>query len=139
MSIGGYDISEGRVYDGEKTGCAFSAGHVRYEVLTRLLRIGGGITGRLPDGAVFTAGGGTVDLRREILAIPGPVKMEGKDVKMSADGLTADLAAEMVTLRGNVAIAWRGGVIRADEVLYSAKDGTFSVRGTPGKGVDLEL
>lgn len=133
------EIHEGRIYDGEKLSCAFKAGQIRYDVLTQRLTLSGGIDGRLSDGTTFTAALVAADLRQKSLTIPGPVKVEGKEVNVTADSLTSDLAAETVTLKGNAVVAWSGGTMRAAEVTYSVKDGTFSVQGNQGEGVDLTL
>ena len=133
------DVTEGRVFDDDKISCSFRAGHLRYEVLTRNLKVGGGIRGKLPNGTTFTAGEGEVDLRRKSLVIPGPVKVEGEEVSVTADSLAADLGAKTVTLRGNVTLVWAEGSLRAEEVTDPMEDGTFSVRGGRDERVELTL
>lgn len=135
------DISDGIVYDDEeKISYTFSAGELRYEVLTRRLSIKGGLTGRLAGGdALFQAGEAVADLKRKTMEIPVPVKVESEEVTLSADRLSADLEAEEVVLKGNAVVTWSGGTIKADEVTYSVKDGSFTVSGGPGEGVELIL
>lgn len=134
------EIEEGRIYDQDRVSCTFSAGRARYEFPGRRLAISGGLTGWLADGeSTFTAAEAEADLRANILTIPGPVKVEGKEVNLTADRLTADLKGEIVTLSGHAVVVWSGGTLRAEEITYSVKDGTFSVGGAGGEGVELIL
>ena len=134
------EIEEGRIYDRDRVRCTFSAGRARYEFPGRRLVISGGLTGWLANGEVtFTAAEAEADLRGNTLTIPSPVKVEGKEVNLTADRLTANLAEETVTLSGHAVVVWSGGTLRAEEVTYSVKDGSFSVGGTGGEGVELIL
>lgn len=138
LTVEAKKITDGRFYQGDQTTVAFSAGRVKYEALWRRLTLNGGFHGRLSDGSTITAETVVADLGRRTLNIPGAVTLTGKAVNLSAGGLTADLAAETVTLRNKVTVGWEDGTIVAEEVIYSVKDGTFSVRGGPG-GVELTL
>ena len=133
-------IEEGRIYDQDRVQCTFRAGQARYEFPGRRIAISGGLTGWLADGeSTFTAAEAEADLQANTLIIPVPVKVEGKEVNLTADRLTADLKGEIVTLSGHAVVVWSGGTIRAEEITYSVKDGTFSVGGTGGEGVELIL
>jgi len=133
-------IEEGRVYNGAEVYCTFGAARARYEALTRRLTLSGGLVGRLADGtATFTAATAVADLARDMLSIPGQVKVTGKEINLSADSLTAGLTDKTITLKGNAVVVWSGGTLRAAEVTYSIEDGSFTVGGEMGEGVDLTL
>lgn len=132
-------IHDGKTYADEKLSCTFEAGRLVYQVLFKRLGIEGGLRGRLADGTVFTAERANVDTQRQTLDIPVLVKVDGPSLRMRADTLAADLAGQIITLRGQVEVAWSGGTLRAQEVVYNAKDGTFSVLGNEGGGVEITL
>lgn len=139
LVIEAYNIHDGKIYEESGASWSFRAGYARYELLTGRLRIWGGISGVLGDGTTFAAERAEADTRRRTIEIPVPVTVRGKDLNLSADSLTADLAAETVTLRGNVALEWPEGRMRAAEAVYSFRDGTFAITGQAGEGVDLSL
>jgi len=133
-------ISEGHVMEGDKVVYTFSAGALRYDVLTGRFSVQGGLTGIMHEGrGVFRAEEAQVDTRRKELSIPGPVSLASEELSLSADSLAADLTNETVLLKGNAVVKWSGGTMRAEEIRYSAKDGTFSVSGTEAGGVELVL
>ncbi|MGQ9778354.1 MAG: LptA/OstA family protein [Bacillota bacterium] len=132
-------VEEGLVFDEGKPAWSFSAGYLRYYVLTRRLEAGEGVTGRSTAGdLVFRAPRVVGDLSRKQLLVEGPVEVEGSEVTLRADNLEYDLTAETVILKGRAEVSWSGGKVKGEEIRYTVKDGSFSVLGAQ-EGVEIIL
>jgi len=130
LTVNAVKIRGGRLYEDGKTVCSFEAGLVRYEGIFRRITIAGGIKGRWPDGLTFTAAKAIIDLGREQLIIPGKVKVDGAKESLHADSMTADYAAQMITLQGHVACRWSGGMTLSTEIaLFDAKNKQLTAPG----------
>lgn len=130
LTIRAVKIRDGRLYDGGKVVCGFEAGLIKYEGIFRRITIEEGIKGRWSDGLTFTAAKAIVDLGRKQFIIPGEVQVEGAKESFRADSMTADYAAQAITLQGHVVSRWSGGMTFSTELaLFDAQNKQLTVPG----------